>query len=140
MINENSMKKLKKYFSKSSHIFYILILITSISVILSLSCKKITDDIIDCSIEAMMLSVNYETDTTNSKLIHFEFKNESTGDFKLRNEISWNFGDGHSIKSTGLKIDHTYQSTGTFEVVASYILEKGSSTCNGDKKKTVKVE
>ncbi|MBI9038212.1 MAG: PKD domain-containing protein [Bacteroidales bacterium] len=134
------MKKLKKYFSKSSHIFYILILIISISVISSLSCKKIADDIIDCSIEAIMLSVHYETDTINSKIIHFEFKDESTGDFKLRNEISWNFGDGQSIKSTGLKIDHTYQSAGTFEVVASYILEKGSNTCNGDKKKTVKIE
>lgn len=140
MINKNSMKTLNKYFSKSPHFFYILVIIIFISIILSLSCKKLTDDIIDCSIESMMLSVHYETDTINPKIIHFEFKNESTGDFKLRNEISWNFGDGQSMKSTGLKIDHTYQSTGTFEVVASYVLEKGSSTCNGDKKKTVKVE
>ncbi len=140
MNNINSMKTLDKSFSKSYHLFYIFVLIIFISIISSLSCKKITDDIIDCSIEAMMLSVHYETDTTNSKLIHFEFKNESTGDFKLRNEISWNFGNGQSIKSTGLKIDHTYQSTGTFEVVASYILEKGSSTCNGDKKKTLTLE
>ncbi len=140
MINKNSLRTLKKYFSKNPHFFHILVLIIFISIISSLSCKKITDDIIDYSIEAIMLSIHYETDTTNSKLIHFEFKDESSGDFKLKNEISWNFGDGHSIKSDGLKIDHTYQSTGTYEVVASYIFEKGSTTCNGDKKKSVRVE
>lgn len=134
-INSFYRKKIYKI-----HLFSILIFIICVIFLSSLSCGKIAEDIVDCSIEAISLSVHYEADTTNSKIIHFEFIDESSDDFKLKNEISWNFGDGHSIKSNGLKIDHTYQSTGTYEVVASYILEKGSTTCNGDKKKSVKVE
>lgn len=104
-------------------------------------CKEVVDDVIDCSIESMLLSVKYEVDTTNTKLVHFEFVNNDTdGDFTQDAAVEWDFGDGSTDTSTDNKIDHTYANTGDFKVVATYTLRRGSASCNGSKDKTVTIE
>jgi len=99
-------------------------------------CKEITEDIIDCSAESALLKISYSIDSVNQKLVHFEFEDYNThGDFTLDNKIDWEFGDGVTITSNSLKTDHTYSSSGSYKVVAAYVLRKGSTTCSGSKEK-----
>ncbi len=104
-------------------------------------CKEVIDDIIDCSVESLLLSVTDEVDANNPKLVHFEFVNNDTdGDFTLDQEINWDFGDGETGTSTNNKIDHTYANTGDYKVTADYTLRRGSATCTGSKEKNVTIE
>ena len=103
-------------------------------------CKDIVEDIIDCTIESAFLSVHSEIDVSNQKLVHFEFRNNSSGDFTLDPSIHWDFGDGQTTTSTNLKPDHTYANSGTYHVVASYTLRRGSASCTGTKTHDVSVQ
>ncbi len=103
-------------------------------------CKNAIDDGIDCTLQSTLLSVTDVADTTNSKLIHFEFINGDTGgSFTLDPNIEWNFGDGNTVTSTNLSIDHIYNNTGSYKVTATYTLRKGSSSCSGPKDKNITV-
>jgi len=104
------------------------------------SCREIAEDIIDCSIESAFLSVHSEADAADQKLIHFEFRNNSSGDFILDPSIHWDFGDGQTITTTDLKPDHTYVDSGTYHVVASYTLRRGTASCTGTKEHDVDVQ
>ncbi len=104
-------------------------------------CKKVIDDAIDCSLESILLSIDARVDTSNTKLVHFEFINDNTtGDFTLDQQIDWNFGDGETATSTNNKVDHTYTYATDFPVTANYTLHKGSASCTGQKEKTVTVK
>ena len=103
-------------------------------------CKKIIEDAIDCAAESILLSIDARIDTSNAKLVHFEFINDNTsGDLTLDKQIEWNFGDGKTATSTNNKVDHTYTYAADFPVTANYTLRKGSSSCTGQKEKTVTV-
>lgn len=116
------------------------ILLASILFIES-GCKKVVEDIIDCTIESALLSIHDEVDGTNPKLVHFEFINNDTGgDFTLDSTINWDFGDGNTTSSTGLKTDHIYSNKGNYKVTASYTLRRGSATCTGYKEDDVTIE
>ncbi len=107
-------------------------------------CKNaiddIVNDIIDCSIESAYLSIHANADTTNTKLIHFEFVNSDTeGTFILNSDINWDFGDGVAITSTDHKTEHIYAEAGDYKVTAHYTLHRGSASCNSTKEKNITV-
>ncbi len=104
-------------------------------------CKEVIDDVIDCSVESLLLSVTDEVDANNPKLVHFEFVNNDTdGKFTLDQEINWDFGDGETGTSNNNKIDHTYANAGDYKVTADYTLRRGSATCTGSKEKNVTID
>ncbi len=103
-------------------------------------CKKAIDDALDCSLESILLSVDAQIDSTNQKLVHFEFINNDTeGKFTLDSEIKWDFGDGKTETSTNHKIDHTYAGPGDYDVKATYTLRKGKDSCTGPKEIPVSI-
>jgi len=118
----------------------IVLIVIAVYVTVMPACKEITEDIIDCTIESAELSVHSEADEPNPKKIHFEFRNNSSGDFKLDPSIHWDFGDGQTITTTNLKPYHTYATSGTFHVVASFTLRRGDASCTGTKKHDVDVQ
>jgi len=104
-------------------------------------CKKVIDDVIDCSLESTLLSIDAKIDTSNTKLVYFEFINDNTtGDFTLDQQIDWNFGDGKTATSTNNKVEHTCTYATDFKVTANYTLHKGSASCTGQKEKTVTIK
>ncbi len=107
-------------------------------------CKKVIDDIvndiIDCTVESAYLSIHADADTTNTKLVHFEFVNTDTEEkFTLDSEINWDFGDGGAITSNNHKTEHTYATAGDYKVTAAYTLRRGSATCTSTKEKNITV-
>lgn len=103
-------------------------------------CKDVIDDAIDCILESAFLKIQADVDGSNPKLVHFEFINNDTeGSFVLNQNINWDFGDGSTATSTNNKVDHTFNSTGDFTVVATYTLQRGSASCTGTKEKTVTI-
>ena len=118
----------------------LVLIVIAVYVTVMHGCKEITEDIIDCTVESAFLSVHSETDASNQKLVHFEFRNNSSGDFILDPSIHWDFGDGQTITTTNLKPDHTYVNSGTYHVVASYTLRRGSASCTGTKEHDVTVQ
>ena len=118
----------------------IVLIVIAVYVTVMPGCEEITEDIIDCTVESAFLSVHSETDATNQKVVHFEFRNNSSGDFKLDPSIHWDFGDGQTITTTNLKPYHTYINSGTYHVVASYTLRRGSASCTGTKTHDVTVQ
>lgn len=104
-------------------------------------CKDVVDDVIDCTIESLSLSIHDNVDANNSKLVHFEFVNNDTdGSFTQDPNVNWDFGDGNTGTSADNKIDHTYTAAGDYKVVATYTLHKGNASCTGPKDKTVTIE
>jgi len=121
--------------------YFIPIVLISTLLFIESGCKSVIDDIIDCSIESAFLSVKDSIDDINPKLVHFEFVNNDTeGGFTLDNDIHWDFGDGNVETSTNLKTDHIYADSGSFKVIATYILRRGDASCTGPKNKTITVE
>jgi len=103
-------------------------------------CTSVVHDIIDCSIESAFLSIHAVADTTNQKLVHFEFVNTDTdGGFTLDSDTQWDFGDGNTTTSTTHKTEHTYTNSGNYKVKASYTLRRGDATCTGTKEKDITV-
>lgn len=103
-------------------------------------CKKAIDDAIDCVIESVLLSVNAEIDGSNVKLVHFEFiNNDTNGSFTLDKEIKWDFGDGNTVTSATLKVDHIYSLAGDYTITATYTLRRGTASCTGPKEKNITI-
>lgn len=93
------------------------------------TCKKSIDDAIDCVAESLFVVIHADLDSINPKLMHFEFDYSPSEGFTLELPIKWNFGDGTTIDGD-TKIDHEYESAGSYTAVASYTLKKGSSSCS----------
>lgn len=113
----------------------------SIIIYIQPGCKSTVSDIIDCSIESAFLSIHDNIDTTNSKLVHFEFVNSDTdGGFTLDSDINWDFGDGVTFTSTNHKTEHVYAESGDYKVKATYTLRRGDASCSGPKEKNITIE
>jgi hypothetical protein len=118
--------------------YSILILLFATIIVFQPGCKNVIDDVIDCSIESAFLSIHADVDSTNSKLVHFEFVNSDTdGGFSLDSDIGWDFGDGNTSTSINHKTEHIYAESGDYKVKATYILRRGDATCSGPKEKDV---
>ena len=114
----------------------LLILLLFPALMLSqITCKKAIDDAIDCISESLFVVVHADLDSTNPKLMHFEFVYNPSEGHSLETPISWNFGDGHTVEGA-TTIDHVYEA-GTYEAVVSFTLKKGSETCSSNSTKHI---
>ena len=115
----------------------LLILLLFPALMLSqITCKKAIDDAIDCISESLFVVVHADLDSTNPKLMHFEFVYNPSEGFSLETPISWDFGDGNTVEGA-ITIDHEYENTGSYEAVVSYTLKKGSETCSSNSTKHI---
>lgn len=112
------------------------IVITTL-MIFSLSCKKLTEDIINCATESILLGIKYTANSQDPKKITFEVR--YYGDYTLDHNINWDFGDGHSESNYGLTVEHTYDSTGTYDVKAEISLSSDDNSCSTTINKKVEV-
>lgn len=106
------------------------------ALMLSISCRKTTEEVIDCALELMFSGVSYTADVNDPKLIAFEL--EYAGTFAVT--IAWEYGDGTSETRTGLVTTHRYDSAGRYEAKANITLAADKHvSCSVSKKKTVDV-
>ena len=102
----------------------------------SVSCKKETEKIIDCFGEALSISIKYSADAENPKKITFNV--EYTGDHNLSSSVKWTFGDGNSTTG-GTTIEHTYAAAGEYELKAEVTTTRDGETCTVDPTKKITV-
>ena len=96
------------------------------------SCKKALESIINCTGEALLMSVHHTVDGSSPKLVHFEGRYSGTHSL---DSVTWDFGDGKT--GTGKTVDHTYDASGTYTVKAKIKIANGKSTCESDPTKSV---
>jgi hypothetical protein len=102
--------------------------------IFSISCKKTLESIVNCTGEALLMSVHHNVDTSSPKLVHFEARYSGSHSVE---SVSWEFGDGKTATGKSLTADHTYDAAGTYNVKAKIKIVSGKSTCEGDPAKSV---
>lgn len=100
------------------------------------SCKKASEEIIDCLFESAFISVNADLDSINPKLMHFKINFNGSKDVSLDNNVHWNFGDGNKI-TTDTIVDHAYENAGTYEAEISYTLRDANGTCSSSTNKQI---
>lgn len=107
-----------------------------IGVLLSLSCKKMAEGVIDCLGESLLTSVHITTDNTNSKLVQLEARYH--GNYTVTS-VFWDYGDGSSATTSGKTSDHTYAASGTYEVKAKVTIVHNKAKCEISPKKSVTI-
>ena len=113
-----------------------ILLLFPVLILSEVTCKKAVDDALDCVSESLFVVVHADLDSINPKLMHFEFVYNPSEGFILQTPINWNFGDGQTVNG-GVKIDHEYENTGSYDAVISYTLKKGSSSCSSNSTKHI---
>jgi len=104
--------------------------------ILSLACKKKTEEAIDCVIELAFVTFTYEPDQQNPKLITFTL--EYAGAYST--SVEWIFDDGSTQTVTGTTVTHTYSEAGSYHVEANItLLAEDKLSCSVSKSRTVDV-
>ncbi|WP_336517773.1 PKD domain-containing protein [Pollutibacter soli] len=101
-----------------------------------ISCKKDTDDVIDCIAEAAITSLDAAVDNTNPKLVAFKVEYSGTRTIK---KIEWQFGDGGTDNTTTLNTTHIYNTAGTYTAKAKVFLSHGGDQCEAEPTKGVTV-
>ena len=114
---------------------FILLLFPAL-ILSEVTCKKAVGDVLDCIGQSAFVIVHADLDSINPKLMHFEFVYNPSEDLVLQTPINWNFGDGHTVNGE-TKIDHVYESTGSYDAVISFTLKKGSETCSSNSTKHI---
>ncbi len=89
------------------------------------SCK----DIINCTGESLLISVDITPDGSDPNLV--EFKVNYSGDFELEG-VDYEFGDGESAKGEGIMVTHRYQNSGVFDAVIRVKLKDGKRDCRSE--------
>lgn len=107
-----------------------------ICVLLSLSCKKSAESVIDCLGESLLGGVHITTDDTNEKLIHLEARYHGS---HTVSSVSWDYGDGTMTKGSEKTSDHTYLARGVYTVTAKITIVNNGTTCEVSPKKTVTI-
>lgn len=114
-------------------------LVLTIVFFISNSCNEQLEIITDCLGQSAKAEIKYSLDTVNAKKINFslKYKYEGTGNLI---SITWIFGDGTTETTTDIKVTHTYETVGNYEVKADMKFRINSSTdCNTTPKKVVTV-
>ena len=117
-----------------------IFIITLISAFLFVDagCKKATETAIDCIVESMFATLHATPDDQDARLMHFKFSITTSDGVTLDPTLHWNFGDGHSLDADTVS-DHTYTDAGSYEVIVSYTLRKGSASCSTTKNKSITI-
>lgn len=106
------------------------------ALLLSISCKKATEESIDCIVELLFASISYTANQDDPKEITLTLN--YGGEFNI--SILWEYGDGTSETKTGNTTTHLYSSAGAYPVKANITLSADKhSSCSTSKTKTVDV-
>lgn len=119
------MKKLK---------FISQIFILATFIVLLSSCKKITEDVIDCIFESAKFDISH---TVNVKNVIFSI--EYSGDFTL-GTVKWDFGDGATKTVNSKIIEHSYTLAGTYSVKIIPTVNHEGLSCSPELSKTVIID
>ncbi len=115
----------------------IVLILTGI-ILLSLSCRKAVENVIDCLFEGGYITIEHSANAGNSKIITFTLTYD--GEYSLENTVTWNFGDG-SPEVTGNKtITKTYENAGTYDVQAHWKVTHKHESCSSTKSKKITVD
>ena len=112
----------------------ILLLLTVIFISDSCTEEQI-DSITNCWGQSSKVEIQYSLDPLNAKKITYSVKYEGSGSL---NSIKWTFGDGKPTVE-GLRVTHTYETAGNYEVQADITVRKDQENCNVIEKKNVQV-
>lgn len=115
-----------------------LLLLVFISGLIFISgCKKVTENMVDCLGESLLVSVRADVDASNNKLINFEA--HYVGESSV-SSVTWDFGDGSSQTFTTKTASHTYSKAGNYMVKAKVTLSQNGSTCTPEPTKSIVVD
>ncbi len=107
------------------------------ALMLSLSCKKRADEVIDCGLELLFTSLSYIANPDDPKEIDFSL---TQYDEEFTTTVEWLFGDGTSETKTGVTTSNRYDTAGRYEVKANITLSGDHHvSCSVSKSKTVDV-
>lgn len=93
------------------------------------------DSTTNCWGQSSKIEIQYSLDPLNAKRITYSVKYEGTGSLS---SIKWTFGDGKPTVD-GLKVIHTYESVGKYEVQGEVTVRKDGENCTVTEKKEVQV-
>ena len=106
------------------------------ALMLSISCKKTTEEIIDCVLELTFTFISYTVSIDDPKQIAFSVNYDE----EFTTTVEWLFGDGTSEIKTGVTTTHRYDTAGRYEVKANITLSGDHHvSCSVSKSKTVEV-
>ena len=105
---------------------------------LTYSCKKDTEDVIECLTEEFLFSFHANVSDDDSKTYNFEIT--YSGDHAVDNTIKWDFGDGNVESLTGKTAQHTYSTSGSYKVQPTVTIRNGDAYCSPTFEKTINVE
>jgi hypothetical protein len=106
------------------------------ALILSISCKKATEETIDCVVELLFASIYYTADPVDPKEVTLTV--DYGGQFNI--SVLWEYGDGTSETKSGTTTIHHYTNAGSYNVKANITLSQEKySSCSTSKEKTVDV-
>lgn len=93
------------------------------------------DSVTNCWGQSSRIEIQYSLDPLNAKKITYSVKYEGSGSLS---SIKWTFGDGKPTVE-GLKVTHTYETVGKYEVQADVTVRKDGQDCTVTGKKEVQV-
>ncbi|MBF4517229.1 PKD domain-containing protein [Flavobacterium sp. ANB] len=114
----------------------ILLLLTVFFIINSCTEEQIIDSVTDCWGQSSKLEIQYSLDPLNSKRVNYVLKYDGSGSLS---SIKWTFGDGKTETVNGLKVTHTYENVGSYEVKADITVTKDQEKCPVTESKTVQI-
>jgi len=107
------------------------------ALVLSLSCKKATDEAIDCVVELLFTTISYTPNPNDSREITLSITYGGIFDVS----VLWEFDDGTTETKSGTSVVHRYDSAGAYAVKANITLSgTDHSSCSTSKSKTINVE
>ena len=117
---------------------FVLLAILLFGMSLSFSCKKETEELIECITEELLFGFDATISGQDPKTVTFEISYD--GDHTLDNSIKWDFGDGEVKTLNGKTAQHTYSASGSYDVKAEVTIRNGDAYCTYEFKKTVDIE
>ncbi|AUS05445.1 PKD domain-containing protein [Pseudotamlana carrageenivorans] len=96
------------------------------------------ENAIDCLFEPVNFNVNHVISPKNSKEVSFILL--YTGEHNLDEEVTWNFGDGTTLKISGTRATHTYSDAGSYKVVVKPTVRNGDAFCSPSVDRNINVE
>lgn len=116
---------------------FVLIAILLFGIALTYSCKKETEEVVECLTEELLFTFDYTVDAQDSKTVTFTIT--YAGEHTLDNSIKWDFGDGTVKTLNGTTAQHTYNAAGSYHVKPEVTIRNGDAYCTYEFEKTVEI-
>lgn len=113
------------------------LVILMLAVILSVSCKKNAEKVVDCFGESLFVHVDHTADSQNARKVNFSvrYSGKLTATY-----TTIDYGDGQSAQGVTGTVAHTYASPGKYTVKAHVTLNTGTGTCTVSPTKEVTIQ